>query len=70
MQARMKNPALVLSGAMKALMDLAKATEQAGLSKITTDLVLLRASQTNGCSPWRRGARRRTSPRPSAPRWR
>jgi AhpD family alkylhydroperoxidase len=50
MQARMKNPALVLSGAMKALMDLAKATEQAGLSKITTDLVLLRASQINGCS--------------------
>jgi AhpD family alkylhydroperoxidase len=50
MQARMKNPALVLPGAMKALMDLAKATEQAGLSKITTDLVLLRASQINGCS--------------------
>ncbi|MER6943841.1 carboxymuconolactone decarboxylase family protein [Nonomuraea sp. NPDC000554] len=50
MQARMKNPAVVLPGAMKALMDLAKAIDQAGLPKITADLVLLRASQINGCS--------------------
>ncbi|MEU7859945.1 MULTISPECIES: carboxymuconolactone decarboxylase family protein [Nonomuraea] len=50
MQARMKNPAVALPGAMKALMDLAKAIDQAGLPKITADLVLLRASQINGCS--------------------
>ncbi|MBT2235768.1 carboxymuconolactone decarboxylase family protein [Nonomuraea sp. NEAU-A123] len=50
MQARMKNPAMALPGAMKALMDLAKAIDQAGLPKITADLVLLRASQINGCS--------------------
>ncbi|MER5999714.1 carboxymuconolactone decarboxylase family protein [Nonomuraea sp. NPDC051941] len=50
MQARMKNPALVLPGAMKALLDLGKAADQAGLPKVTVDLVLLRASQINGCS--------------------
>ncbi|GAA2277421.1 carboxymuconolactone decarboxylase family protein [Nonomuraea roseoviolacea subsp. roseoviolacea] len=50
MQARMKNPAVVLPGAMKALMDLTKAADQAGLPKVTVDLVLLRASQINGCS--------------------
>lgn len=50
MQARMKNPALVLPGAMKALMEVDKAAEQAGLPKVTVDLVLLRASQINSCS--------------------
>ncbi|WP_214325728.1 carboxymuconolactone decarboxylase family protein [Nonomuraea sediminis] len=50
MQARMKNPALVLPGAMKALMAVDKTTEQAGLPKVTVDLVLLRASQINSCS--------------------
>ncbi|WP_433519123.1 carboxymuconolactone decarboxylase family protein [Nonomuraea sp. CA-143628] len=50
MQARMKNPAIVLPGAMQALMNLQKATDQAGLPKVTSDLVLLRASQINGCS--------------------
>ncbi|MGV9378138.1 carboxymuconolactone decarboxylase family protein [Nonomuraea sp. NPDC003707] len=50
MQARMKNPALVLPGAMKALLDLGKVADQAGLPKVTVDLVLLRASQINGCS--------------------
>jgi AhpD family alkylhydroperoxidase len=50
MQARMKNPALVLPGAMQALMSLGKSFEQAGLPKATVDLVLLRASQINGCS--------------------
>ncbi|GAA2844387.1 carboxymuconolactone decarboxylase family protein [Nonomuraea rubra] len=50
MEARMKNPALVLPGAMQALLALGKAADQAGLPKTTVDLVLLRASQINGCS--------------------
>ncbi|WP_084959122.1 carboxymuconolactone decarboxylase family protein [Thermoactinospora rubra] len=50
MQARMNNPALVLPGAMQALMGLDKAMRQAGVPKATLDLVLLRASQINGCS--------------------
>ncbi|WP_214414841.1 carboxymuconolactone decarboxylase family protein [Sphaerisporangium fuscum] len=50
MEARMKNPAMVLPGAMQALLSLGKAIDQAGLPKVTVDLVLLRASQINGCS--------------------
>ncbi|MGW0485261.1 carboxymuconolactone decarboxylase family protein [Nonomuraea sp. NPDC003214] len=50
MEARMKNPALVLPGAMQALLALGKAADEAGLPKVTVDLVLLRASQINGCS--------------------
>ena len=49
MQERMKNPVLVLPDAMKALLALDKAT-QAGLPHVTRKLVLLRASQVNGCS--------------------
>ena len=44
MQARMKNPALILPGAMQA------ATEQGGVPAATLGLVHLRASQINGCS--------------------
>jgi AhpD family alkylhydroperoxidase len=50
MQARMKNPAMVIPGAMETLQNLAKASEQGGVSKKTLDLVHLRASQINGCS--------------------
>lgn len=50
MQARMKNPAMIVPGAMEALQNLAKASEQGGVPKKTLDLVHLRASQINGCS--------------------
>jgi len=52
MQARMKNPAMIISGAMEALQNLARASEQGGVPKKTLDLVHLRASQINGCSVW------------------
>jgi len=50
MGARMKNPAMIIPGAMEALQGLAKAAEQGGVPKKTLDLVHLRASQINGCS--------------------
>jgi alkylhydroperoxidase family enzyme len=50
MQARMKNPVMILPGAMEALQALAKAAEKGGVPKRTLDLVHLRASQINGCS--------------------
>jgi len=50
MQARMKNPALVLTGALPALMALDKTTDVDGLPYVTRKLVHLRASQINGCS--------------------
>lgn len=51
MQARMKNPALVLPAVMNALLALNKATEEVdGLPYVTAKLVHLRASQINGCS--------------------
>ena len=50
MQARMKNPALVLAGALPALMALDKTTDVEGLPYVTRKLVHLRASQINGCS--------------------
>ena len=50
MQARMKNPAMIVPGAMEALQNLAKASEPGGVPKKTLDLVHLRASQINGCS--------------------
>ena len=49
MKSRMKQPALVLPDAMKALLDLEKAIAAAGPSKRTLDLINLRASQINGC---------------------
>src|SRR5258708_35806624 len=47
MQARMKNPAMILPGAMQALQ---AATQKGGVPATTLGLVHLRASQINGCS--------------------
>ncbi len=50
MQARMKQPVMVIPEAFQAMQALAKATEKAGPPKRTLDLINLRASQINGCS--------------------
>jgi len=50
MQARMKNPAMVLPGAMQAIQDLLAATQTGGVPATTLGLVHLRASQINGCT--------------------
>jgi len=50
MQARMKNPAIVLPDAMQSLLALNKTTEECGVPIKTLGLVHLRASQINGCS--------------------
>ena len=50
MQARMKNPAMILPDAMQAILALQSATEKGGVPSATLGLVHLRASQINGCS--------------------
>jgi AhpD family alkylhydroperoxidase len=50
MQARMKNPAMVLPGAMESIQGLIKATNQGNVPQSTLELVHLRVSQVNGCS--------------------
>ena len=50
MQARMKNPAMILPDAMQAIQALQAATEKGGVPAATLGLVHLRASQINGCS--------------------
>ena len=50
MQARMGNPAVVIPGAMEALIALASLPGKTGLSPLLLELVNLRASQINGCS--------------------
>jgi AhpD family alkylhydroperoxidase len=50
MQARMKNPALVIPEAMQAIQALHSATLKGGVPPETLALVHLRASQINGCS--------------------
>jgi AhpD family alkylhydroperoxidase len=50
MQARMKNPAMILPDAMKGIQNLYKAMNQGGVPQQTLELVHLRASQINGCS--------------------
>src|SRR5438034_5699458 len=50
MQARMKNPAMIVPDAMQALQALGKTAEQDGVPPRTLSLVHLRASQINGCS--------------------
>ena len=49
MEARMKNPAMGVPGAMDALLALNKSTEKGGVPQRTLELVHLRASQINGC---------------------
>jgi AhpD family alkylhydroperoxidase len=49
MQARMKNPVMIVPGAMQALMALSKSTENAGVPARILGLVQIRASQINGC---------------------
>lgn len=50
MQARIKNPALMVPGAVEALQALAKVVEKSTVPARTLGLVPLRASQINGCS--------------------
>lgn len=50
MQARMKHPAMVVPGAMQALLALSESSIKAGLPKKLVALVHLRVSQINGCS--------------------
>lgn len=50
MEARMRNPAVVVPEAMKAIMALNGAIGSAGIPEETMRLVHLRASQINGCS--------------------
>ena len=50
MEARMKNPAMIIPNAMKAIQALNEATQQGGVPAATLGLVHLRASQINGCS--------------------
>jgi AhpD family alkylhydroperoxidase len=49
MNARMKNPAQVVPGAMAALITLGAAERATGIPETTLQLVHLRASQINGC---------------------
>ncbi|WP_263416614.1 carboxymuconolactone decarboxylase family protein [Terriglobus albidus] len=49
MQARMKNPAMVVPEAMQALMALSAATKNGAVPEKTLGLMHLRASQINGC---------------------
>jgi len=51
MQARMKNPAVIIPDAMQAIQALTKATYGGGVPEATLALVHLRISQVNGCSP-------------------
>jgi AhpD family alkylhydroperoxidase len=50
MQGRIRNPAMVVPAAMKALQALGKSAEDGGVPPKTIGLVQLRASQINGCS--------------------
>lgn len=50
MQARIKNPALSVPGALDALSELGESATKAGIPETTLHMVELRASQINGCS--------------------
>ncbi len=50
MQARMKNPAMVIPAAMQPIQGLIKAAHSQGLPEELLELVHLRVSQINGCS--------------------
>jgi AhpD family alkylhydroperoxidase len=49
-EARMKNPAMIIPDALTAIKALNAATGQGGVPPLTLGLVHLRASQINGCS--------------------
>jgi len=49
LQARIKNPAMTISGALEALLKLGAAAQHAGIPKTTHALMHVRASQINGC---------------------
>jgi AhpD family alkylhydroperoxidase len=49
MHARMKNPAMVLPGALRAIHALKAAIDEGGAEQTTRNLVHLRVSQINGC---------------------
>jgi AhpD family alkylhydroperoxidase len=51
MQARMKNPAAILPGVMQSIQALMASAQKAGAAAEILQLVHLRASQINGCSP-------------------
>ena len=51
MQPRTQNPAQVVDGAMEAILTLNKAIRRTDVPALTLELVHLRASQINGCSP-------------------
>jgi AhpD family alkylhydroperoxidase len=48
--ARIKNPALLVPGALEAFQQLAASATSAGIPETTLQMVELRASQINGCS--------------------
>ena len=50
MEARMKNPAMIIPDAMQALIALGTSIRKGGVPARTLHLVYLRASQINGCS--------------------
>ena len=50
MEARMKNPVMILPGAMDAIQAVAKAVAEGGIPRATLELCNLRASQINGCA--------------------
>ena len=50
MQARMKNPAMMVPAALQALLALGKAARTGGVPQETATLIHLRASQINNCS--------------------
>lgn len=50
MEARMKNPAIILPGINESIQALVEATRTGGVPKETLEFVHLRVSQINGCS--------------------
>lgn len=50
LHARMNSPVMIVNDAMKAMYALGKASDQGGVPPTTKLLVVLRASQINGCS--------------------
>ena len=59
MSARINNPAFVVPGAMDALQALGAALGNGGVPETTINLVLMRASQVNGCGVCLEGHTRR-----------